>query len=209
LNNISGVKVFLIMSLFGALTSFLQAQTKDLVLDLGNFTCGHSRLGMVPNPRDFFAASLAKRDVAKIKSWGFEVGLDDSNGKIGPRDNLLAIKSEGFEIGTKDRLLDYYFITIKSFKGAYSYKGKRLMLDATTTPEKVQQLIGTPYWIDRSDGEIIMFYEFNRGTIELQFEFPDQKSLGYITLTRNGVLSDPKERQDCYRVTAPWPPKES
>jgi len=194
------------MSLFGAFNIIAQAQTKGLVLDLGNFTCGHSELGKAPDPRDFFASSLAKRDVAKIKSQGFGVGLND--GDVKPNENLFALKSEGFEIGTTDNLLDYYFVSIHTFKGNYSYRGKPLRLDETTTPEKVQQLIGVPYWTDRSDGETIMFYEFKRGAVELQFEFPDQKRLGFITLMQNGILSDSAGRH-YYRVTAPWPPPEN
>ena len=68
------------------------------------------------------------------------------------------------------------------------------------------QLFGEPYWIDRSDGEVILFYEYAWGSLELQFEFPEATSLRFITVAVEGILSTKKQR-DRYGVTKPWPPE--
>jgi hypothetical protein len=51
---------------------------------------------------------------------------------------------------------------------------------------------------------VILFYEYRAGAVELQFEFLDGKTLGFITLSSNGVLSEADQRK-AYGVTQPWP----
>jgi len=155
-------------------------QTEELVIDLGRFTCGNSRLGKPIDSQDFFAPYLVKTDVFKNEG-------------------------EGFEIGTKDLVFDYLYLKIGDFEGEYLYHGKPVALSRATTLVEIQSLFGEPYWIDSSDRERIAFYEYEAGRIELQFEFPEGKNLEIITLLRDGVLSDPSDRRS-YGVTAPWPP---
>ena len=57
---------------------------------------------------------------------------------------------------------------------------------------------------DRSDGEVILFYEYQQGTVELQFEFGAGRALSFITLAMHGVLSTEEQRK-AYGVTKPWP----
>lgn len=169
------------MSLFAEILSLFRPQTKYLAIDLRTFECGHTRLGFPPDDRDFFAQRLRKSDVC----------------------NLVA---EGFEVGTKDGCLDSLFISLLWFRGTFLYRGARVPLSPlTTTPDQIQRHFGTPYWIDSDDDEIILFYEFDDGRVELQFEFPGKKRLRYITLMRDGVLSIEAQRK-AYRVTRPWPP---
>jgi hypothetical protein len=152
-----------------------------IAVDLKKFKIGASLLGAPIAPEDPFHAALLKQDVYKLDA-------------------------QGSELGTKDGLLDYGYFNINSFKGTFSRSGDLIKVGAGTTEKDILKIFGEPYWTDRSDGEVIMFYEYQAGTIELQFEFSDGKSLSVITLARNGVLSEADQRK-AYGVTKPWPPK--
>jgi hypothetical protein len=175
------MKAFLLlMGIFSVFFSSGRSQTKEVVVDLRSFACGHTKLGQPPDVGDFFAQLLKTSDVYK-----------DSR--------------EGLEVGTKQGNLDYVFITIGAFQGSFARSGAKVALDRTTTPEQIKAEFGNPYWIDAKDNELIFFYEFDGGKIELQFEFPEKKTLGFITLMQDGVLSEYPQRRG-YGVTKPWPP---
>ncbi len=95
---------------------------------------------------------------------------------------------------------------LKAFSGKFTKSGTALDLNTKTTEAMIVELFGEPYWTDRSDGEVIMFYEYLHGTVELQFEFSDGRALSFITLSRSGVLSIEEQRK-LYKVNKPWPPK--
>lgn len=111
----------------------------------------------------------------------------------------------GIELGTAAGVLDYGFFTLSAFKGSFAKHGEPLGLNEATTEAQVLTRFGAPYWTDRSDGETILFYEYEQGAVELQFEFPESGKLGFITLTRKGVLADEKQRA-AYGCDKPWPP---
>ena len=159
-----------------------RSQTEALIVDLRTFNCGYTKLGDIPDTRDFFAHVLRTSDVCKMDH-------------------------EGFEAGTKDGVLDYLVLTVGAYRGSFARHGVQVALDATTTPARIQALFGEPYWRDAKEDELILFYEFAGGAIELQFEFPDKKALGFVTLMRNGVLSDGANRRS-YSVTKVWPPEQ-
>jgi len=152
-----------------------------IAVDLGSFQIGASALGAPPSQSDAFASAFAKSDVFEPK------GL-------------------GIEIGTKDGLFDYALFTLSSFEGNFTRNGQSLAISEATEAQEIRELFGEPYWIDDSEEEIIYFYEYQLGSIELQFEFPDGRKLESITFCRNGVLSDPESRAD-YGVNKPWPPQ--
>jgi hypothetical protein len=150
-------------------------------VDLVKFTVGHSELGKPLSQSDFFTEHLRSSDVYK----------DEEN---------------GFEVGTEDHVLDYIFLTLNSFSGQFLFGGTPLTAESIGTEEQIEEVFGEPYWVDRSDGEVIMFYEYNSGTIELQFEFSDGRNLTYVTIARNGVLSTEEQRR-AYGVDKAWPPR--
>lgn len=118
---------------------------------------------------------------------------------------VLDIPEDGIEIGLKDNLLDYVCLNIESFKGEFYLNGDELILNVKNTPQDIIDVFGEPYWTDRSDDEIILFYEYKKGFIELQFEFSDSIHLSYITLMCNGVLST-QDQREAYNVNKQWPP---
>ena len=113
----------------------------------------------------------------------------------------------GVEIELEGENLDSLFVTLDEYKGNFLSSGEAITVSTKTSPKTIEQLFGTPFWEDSSDGELIMFYEYRAGSIEIQFEFPDSSQLGYITMAKNGVLSDPDQRKS-YGVEKPWPPSD-
>ena len=149
-------------------------------IDLALFSVDHSVLGRPLSPSDAFHAHFESSDV-------------------------LDLPDDGIEVGTADSLLDYAVVTIDAFKGRFFVHGSQVVLARRHTPLDIEAKFGAPYWTDRSDDEILLFYEYRRGTVELQFEFSDAIHLSHVSMMRNGVLSG-KTQREYYRVTAPWPP---
>lgn len=149
-------------------------------IDLGAFRIGPHPLGGPPDPRDPWGRLLAGDAVFK------------------PQDS-------GLEIGTRAGAIDYAFVEIGTFTGGFRRNGQPLDLGPDCCVDWVRKHFGEPYWTDESDGERILFYEYDGGCTELQFEFPDGQSLGFLTLSRDGVLSD-ATRRAAYGCDRPWPP---
>ena len=152
-----------------------------LVVDLSAFVIGATPIGKEPWDGDFFTQALLK-------------------------DETFKFKNDGYELGSKKGLLNSTFLTLNNFTGTFLIQDQIHPLSTLTTKDEIITLFGEPYWTDLDDDEIILFYEYRAGTIELQFEFPDGQNLAFITLMQNGVLSDSEQRQS-YGVTKPWPPQ--
>ncbi|MFT6498848.1 MAG: hypothetical protein ACJAT6_000983 [Akkermansiaceae bacterium] len=155
------------------------AGTGKLIVDLSAFKIGGTPIGKEPWDGDFFATSLSQ-------------------------DGVFEQESAGYELTSNDAVLKSAFITLENFQGIFLIQDQVSPLSTQITKEKILTLFGAPYWTDLDDGEIIFFYEYQGGSIELQFEFPDGQHLGFITLMQNGVLSDAEQRK-IYGVTKPWP----
>lgn len=151
-------------------------------VDLVRLQVGSTPLGKPPSSLDF--------DVKHIESL-----------------KTYTVRDQGLEFGISEGVLDYAFLEIKAFQGRFLFDGEPLNIGIDSSEEQIATRFGEPYWIDRSDGEVIMFYECADGSIELQFEFPNATNLGCVTLTRNGVLSSEADRK-AYGVNKPWPPTE-
>jgi hypothetical protein len=86
--------------------------------------------------------------------------------------------------------------------------GYEITLTPANSPDDITKIFGDPYWIDTSDDEVIMFYEYQKGIVELQFEFSDARHLSHITFMMNGVLAEEKHR-GAYKIPKQWPPEDS
>lgn len=124
---------------------------------------------------------------------------------LGDVDSGMLAQHEGVELEVTDKELESIVVTLEDFEGEFLKSGKEVSLTSSTTPAEIEELLGEPYWRDVDDDELILFYEYQSGGIEVQFEFPDSTALAYITIARNGVLSDPEQRS-AYGVDKPWPP---
>lgn len=177
------MKILTYMSLLILTLSCKENQMNNYTfnIDLEKFSVNNSILNTPVSRLDIFYNQLQNSDV-----------YDPSN--------------KGIEIGTGENVLDYAFITLDKFKGTFEFKGKALEISTSTKKEHIISNFGNPYWIDTSDNEMIMFYEYKKGQIELQFEFSDGENLSHITFMRNGVLSKIEQRKS-YGVTKEWPPQ--
>jgi len=169
-----------ILSFFSAPHGNRSAALRELEIDLASFRVGHSLLGERPSAEDCFCDPLLKHGRYQAKNLGIELG--STAGK-----------------------LDYACIDVPAFPGRLTRAGQALGLTKTTTATDIRHAFGEPYWVDRSEAEIVMFYEYLDGTVELQFEFAENtQTLGFVTLARHGVLADPEQRR-LYGVDKPWP----
>jgi len=151
-----------------------------LPIDLGSFKCGQTVLGTKPGEAEPFANSFNRDCFSDFRGIQIET--------------------------TDDGLLNSIYIELKDFPGEFLHNGSNVPISLQTTPEEIISRFGPPYWTDTMDEEMIFFYEYQSGGIELQFEFPDRKHLGIITLMKNGILSGEHERK-AYGVTREWPPR--
>jgi hypothetical protein len=149
-------------------------------IDLGTFSCGNTKIGNRPDPRDPFTPYFQTQEV-----------VEDS--------------ISGIELGIRDGVLDYAYLDLARCTFPFFRSGTALPLSARTTIADIHASFGEPYWTDDDEDEIILFYEYQRGELELQFEFPGKQRLGVITIMANGILSEAEQRA-AYRVTKPWPP---
>ncbi len=160
--------------------SFAEPSPKhELNIDLSRLQVGHTPIGQPISELDVYSAGLKKYEIVYSKNGGVE-------------------------IGAKEDLLDYVFVTMSKFQGTFSRDGTPLDLNQQTKEDEILSHFGDPYWIDEEDSEKIYFYEYREGTIELQFEFVDD-SLSFVTMSLNGVLSDETQRK-LYGATKKWPP---
>lgn len=149
-----------------------------LVVDLTQYRCGHSQLGYPPSEADFFTRTLIEKEIFEDTTHGFEIGVQNGN-------------------------LSYILIALGKFPGRFKHRGKNIELNTATTIADVQEKLGEPYFFDDDSDEILLFYE--NGSVEMQFEFPGKKKLGFITLLLDPIMADPEQRE-AYGVKKPWPP---
>lgn len=161
---------------------FNEISVGALEIDLATGRVGASMIGLPPAESDSFAGSIRRNcDIS-----------DEAN---------------GIELNAKDGKLECAFVTLAAFTGSFLKHGEELKLSASSTPSDVERLFGAPYWVDEDDCEKILFYEWNSGRFEVQFEFPDGRALEFVTLVSPGVLAM-EEKRKSYGCEKPWPPTE-
>ncbi len=153
----------------------------SLDVDLGSFKYGQTALSERPKPSDPYAAHI------------------DASG-------LGDFQKSGIELNVENGVLDGVLVTLSNFSGRFLRNGSEISISTQTTTEEIISQFGDPYWRDSSEDETILFYEYQNGHVELQFEFSDKRHLSVITFSRDGVLSKADQRK-AYRVTKAWPPR--
>lgn len=130
--------------------------------------------------------------------------LTFNGAKLGS-DAPITTKSE-IEITRDGHVLTSFVVERATYGGKVLCFEHPLAWEDIAAPEDVIQRFGEPYWRDEDGGEVILFYEYQDGEVELQFEFSNPTEISVITLARPGVLADAKQRA-AYGVTKPWPPR--
>jgi len=90
----------------------------------------------------------------------------------------------------------------RPFPGQCWYQGRILDLARATEPSFVEQ-VGSPYWRDEDEDEILLFYEFP--AMEWQVEFAPDGTLNRILVTSAPLLADPRQREAYGLPPDRWP----
>lgn len=150
-----------------------------------------------PKERPSDASDSPMPDSLDLRSLSF-------NG-IQTGDSASLKAAAGVELTHENNRLSCIFVTIAAFQGSMTADGKPLEFSVSSTPAKIIEAFGEPYWRDDDEGETILFYEYESGAVELQFEFSSPTSFDFITITRPGILADAEQRT-AYGVDKEWPP---
>jgi len=150
----------------------------SFAVDLTRFRCNASSLAEVPGPEDGY------------------YNLFDAGG-------AFYDPSAGIELGVSGARLDYIHIALGQFAGDILADGRTIEVGANSREADIASLFGPPYWRDDDDDEVILFYE--DGRVELQFEFPEKLTLGFITMSITPIMANAKQRE-AYGVSRSWPP---
>jgi hypothetical protein len=62
---------------------------------------------------------------------------------------------------------------------------------------------GDPYWRDQDEDETLLFFEFDRGEVQVELTLEGVPQV--LVATPEPLLADPAQRES-YGVTKPWPP---
>jgi hypothetical protein len=92
---------------------------------------------------------------------------------------------------------------VRPFVGRLKIRGRELRVEELRTEEDLTALWGTPFWRDEDDDEILLFFEFSHG--EIQVELSRDGRPRVLVATPEHLMADPEQRRS-YGVEAPWPP---
>ncbi len=158
-----------------------------LVLDIGRNTLNGAGLG---DPLERLAFLGPAKEWRPSLAWPDKgLGVDFAEGRI-----------EGFLVQVS-RAAGY---APENFPGTFAREGQGVELTEAAREEKIRDLLGEPYWIDRDEDEAIFFYE--SPGVERQVEFTPAGNLKALIVTCRPLLSGEEERR-AYGVTRPWPPE--
>lgn len=156
-------------------------QLHELEIDLKEFLVGATRIGSELSQEDFFTPKLK-------------------------RTGRYDVEEHGIFLSAKGGVLEDTQFSLPQFPGTFTLRGTKLDLTPATTEMELLEIFGEPYWTDRDEDETILFYEYQDGSIEIQFEIPKSQGLAVIIMVAGGLLADPENRKS-YGVTKPWPPE--
>ncbi|MEL6110594.1 MAG: hypothetical protein AAFU85_31700, partial [Planctomycetota bacterium] len=110
-------------------------------------------------------------DILDLNAWSLN-GI-----KLGSDAPLTS--SDGVELTRDGHVLTSIVVSRDSYRGQVFLAASPIGWEAIATPQAVIRLLGEPYWRDDDDDEVILFYEYESGAVELQFEFPEATQIGF------------------------------
>ncbi len=161
-------------------------------------------------------------DLDKHTLCGIRLGDPvDRVSRLGTPDNLRPTKYEdyaydtlGFDIGAREGMVTGFTLLfdpeaagfeedVRPFGGGVRWRGESCKLSSDTRAAQFIERFGEPYWTDRDDDEILLFYEF--GEVEWQVEFGADERLVMMIIVTPPLMADAEQREN-YGVDKPWPP---
>jgi hypothetical protein len=92
----------------------------------------------------------------------------------------------------------------RPYAGTWRWRGREVMLSASTSPQRLTELLGEEPFHDFRDevtGELVRFYE--HPAAEWQFVFDAQSHLTSVEILKDAELKDPASRAS-YGCSKPW-----
>ena len=126
-----------------------------------------------------------------------------------PKGLQLDVDSSGLLEGLVVALRDGVYLgvtpprNVKQFAGRIRLNGRDLAPHEFRSESEFVRAWGEPYWRDVDDDETLLFFEFERG--EVQVELTPDGVPQVALVTPEPLMADLAQRQ-AYRVTAAWPP---
>jgi len=126
-------------------------------------------------------------------SKGLQLEVDSS----GLLEGLVVSLRSGVNLGTLPPG------SVKQFSGHVRLNGRDLAPHELRNESDFVAAWGDPYWRDMDEDEILMFFEFGSG--EVQVELTPEGVPQILLVTPEPLMADPTQRE-AYGVTASWPP---
>ena len=138
--------------------------------------------------------------------------LGPSEDKPAEADGIYNYYSKGVEVDFEDGKVVCFVIFFNDerhkkflpFKSRCTYRSQTVELRLGMTEAEIKTVFGEPYWSDKDEDEILLFYEFR--DIEWQVEIDACSGLTAIVVLTPPLLAEEADRNS-YKVTKPWPPQ--
>lgn len=145
-------------------------------------------------------------DIATLSFLGFSqtgsfdypakgLRLDAENGRL--VGFVLALRDEAYLGPTEET-------RVREFPGQIRIGGRNLYAHQLTTEAQFESAWGEPYWRDEDPDEILLFFEFAEGEIQIELSLEGVPRV--IVVTPQPLMADPEQRSR-YGVNRRWPPE--
>ena len=134
----------------------------------------------------------------------------------GPTDSH-AFPGQGLSVDVTENKLDGFLVAlgakafisgckpgdVQPFVGTIRMGGRAWYPRELTHERHFTEVFGEPYWRDVDDEEVLLFFEFARGELQVEVSLDDRVQV--LVASQAPLLADPEQRH-AYGVTRPWPP---
>lgn len=180
------------------------------------------RLRRRRNPTADWREDRSVRLIADLDRFELSgVGFGDPLARLsflGPSESaFLDFHRKGLQVDVTDARLDGFTLAlgagaflggssshpVRPFVGTLRIKGRELRPEELRTETDLVALWGSPFCRNEDDDEILLFFEFADG--EIQVESTRQGRPRVLIAIQQPLMADPEQRR-AYGVDAPWPP---
>lgn len=161
---------------------------------------------------------LADLDRLALNGTGFD---DEVTGLefLGPSDSRgFDYPSKGVQLEVGDGLLEGLVLAlrdgaylgrsdesrVRAFAGRIRMNGRDLAPQDLRAESDFSAAWGEPYWRDEDEDEILLFFELDRGEVQVELSLAGVPQV--LVVTPDRLMADPEQRRQ-YGVTKPWPPE--
>lgn len=162
----------------------------SLLADLDNFELSGTGFGQEVSGLSF----LGRSDSGAFDYAGKGLRLDVEDGCLAAF--TLALRPDVYLGPARDA-------DVRRFTGRLRINGRESTTDRLTTEGQFTIAWGAPYWRDVDADEILLFFEFPDGEIQVELSLEGEPRV--LLVSQEPLMADPEQRRS-YGVTRPWPP---